>query len=54
MLTSKGIETDAAISRSGTPRSGLFSADLTIPDPVPSQFFFRHPDGNRYLVVDAS
>jgi len=35
----------------GVPRSGLVSIEVTIEDPVPAQFFFRDPDGNRFLIV---
>jgi hypothetical protein len=33
------------------PRAGLVSLDVTIADPVPSQFFFRDTEGNRFLIV---
>jgi catechol 2,3-dioxygenase-like lactoylglutathione lyase family enzyme len=42
---------DAEIARTGKRRSGLISVEATVPDPVPSQFFFRDPDGNRFLIV---
>lgn len=40
------------IARRGKGRTGLFSAAVTIPDPVPPQFFFRDPDGNQFLIVE--
>jgi hypothetical protein len=42
---------DTEIARTGKRRSGLVSLDAIIGDPVPSQFFFRDPDGNRLLIV---
>jgi catechol 2,3-dioxygenase-like lactoylglutathione lyase family enzyme len=53
-LQAKGVDVDGEIARKGTRRSGLTSVLATIVDPVPAQFFFRDPDGNRFLVVDAS
>ena len=50
-LRSGGVEVDAKIARTGKRRSGLVSTDVSIGDPVPAQFFFRDPDGNRFLVV---
>lgn len=50
-LRAKGVDVDVAIARTGTSRSGLVSVEATIEDPVPAQFFFRDPDGNRFLVV---
>ena len=50
-LLSHGVEVDTQIAREGTLRSGLISTEATIPDPVPPQFFFRDPDGNRFLIV---
>jgi catechol 2,3-dioxygenase-like lactoylglutathione lyase family enzyme len=47
----RGVDVDAEIARKGKHRSGLVSVDATVPDPVPSQFFFRDPDGNRFLIV---
>jgi catechol 2,3-dioxygenase-like lactoylglutathione lyase family enzyme len=52
-LRAKGIDVDAVIARTGTPRSGLVSIEATVHDPVPAQFFFRDPDGNRFLVVQS-
>src|SRR3954454_4702742 len=50
-LTSKGVDVDAEIARDGTAREGLVSPAITVENPVPAQFFFRDPDGNRFLVV---
>jgi catechol 2,3-dioxygenase-like lactoylglutathione lyase family enzyme len=50
-LRAAGVDVDAEIARKGSSRSGLISADATVPDPVPAQFFFRDPDGNRFLIV---
>jgi catechol 2,3-dioxygenase-like lactoylglutathione lyase family enzyme len=52
-LRARGVDVDAEISCKGKRRSGLVSTDVTIPDPVPSQFFFRDNDGNRFLIVAA-
>jgi catechol 2,3-dioxygenase-like lactoylglutathione lyase family enzyme len=48
------VDVDAAIARTGTPRTGLVSADAVVEDPVPAQCFFRDPDGNRFLLVQPS
>jgi catechol 2,3-dioxygenase-like lactoylglutathione lyase family enzyme len=50
-LRARGVEVDAEIARAGTPRSGLVSTEVSVEDPVPAQFFFRDPDGNRFLIV---
>jgi catechol 2,3-dioxygenase-like lactoylglutathione lyase family enzyme len=50
-LRESGVDVDERIAREGTPRTGLVSADATVEDPVPAQFFFRDPDGNRFLIV---
>jgi catechol 2,3-dioxygenase-like lactoylglutathione lyase family enzyme len=50
-LGERGVDVDARIAREGTPRTGLVSGDATVEDPVPAQFFFRDPDGNRFLIV---
>ncbi|HEX4499403.1 MAG TPA: VOC family protein [Thermoanaerobaculia bacterium] len=52
-LLARGVDVDAEIARQGTPRVGLVSLQVTIPDPVPPQFFFRDLDGNRFLIVAA-
>jgi catechol 2,3-dioxygenase-like lactoylglutathione lyase family enzyme len=50
-LQARGVDVDPEIARTGTPRSGLVSLTATVEDPVPAQFFFRDPDGNRFLIV---
>jgi len=50
-LRARGVDVDAEIARTGTPRSGLVSIEATVADPVPAQFFFRDIDGNRFLIV---
>ena len=50
-LRARGVDVDAEIARKGKRRSGLVSVEATVPDPVPSQFFFRDPDRNRFLIV---
>jgi catechol 2,3-dioxygenase-like lactoylglutathione lyase family enzyme len=50
-LRAAGATVDPAVAGSGSSRSGLVSLDVTVPDPVPAQFFVRDPDGNRFLVV---
>ncbi|MCW3065264.1 MAG: hypothetical protein JWN32_2436 [Solirubrobacterales bacterium] len=50
-LRASGVDVDAEIARTGKRRSGLVSTDVSIGDPVPSQFFFRDIDGNRFLIV---
>jgi catechol 2,3-dioxygenase-like lactoylglutathione lyase family enzyme len=50
-LRAKGVDVDEQIARAGTPRSGLVSDEATVEDPVPAQFLFRDPDGNRFLIV---
>ncbi len=50
-LRAQGVEVDAVIATAGTQRQGLIALDVTISDPVPPQFSFRDPDGNRFLVV---
>ena len=46
-----GVEVDDVIARTGTPRTGLIAQTVSVPDPVPAQFFFRDLDGNRFLIV---
>jgi catechol 2,3-dioxygenase-like lactoylglutathione lyase family enzyme len=50
-LRASGVDVDEEIARKGKSRSGLISLEATIRDPVPSQFFFRDLDGNRFLIV---
>jgi hypothetical protein len=45
------VDVDAEIAGTGRRRAGLVSIEVTIPDPVPAQLFFRDPDGNRFLIV---
>jgi catechol 2,3-dioxygenase-like lactoylglutathione lyase family enzyme len=52
-LRAKGVDVDAEIARQGNRRSGLISTTAIVPDPVPSQFFFRDLDGNRFLIVQS-
>jgi catechol 2,3-dioxygenase-like lactoylglutathione lyase family enzyme len=53
-LRARGVDVDADIARTGTPRSGLVSSAVSVEDPVPAQFFVRDPDGNRFLIVQAN
>jgi catechol 2,3-dioxygenase-like lactoylglutathione lyase family enzyme len=53
-LRARGVDVDAEIGHTGTPRSGLVSSTVSVRDPVPAQFFVRDPDGNRFLVVATS
>jgi catechol 2,3-dioxygenase-like lactoylglutathione lyase family enzyme len=50
-LRTQGVDVDAEIGRDGTARPGLVSTDVLVESPVPPQFFFRDPDGNRFLIV---
>jgi catechol 2,3-dioxygenase-like lactoylglutathione lyase family enzyme len=50
-LRARGVDVDGDIARTGTPRPGLVSAEVSVADPVPAQFFVRDPDGNRFLMV---
>jgi catechol 2,3-dioxygenase-like lactoylglutathione lyase family enzyme len=49
----RGVVVDAEIACKGNRRQGLVSLEVSIPDPVPRQFFFRDTDGNRFLIVEA-
>lgn len=49
-LRARGVDVDE-IAGAGASRAGLLSTDATVPDPVPAQFLFRDPDGNRFLIV---
>jgi catechol 2,3-dioxygenase-like lactoylglutathione lyase family enzyme len=51
-LRARGVEVDPEIARAGTARPGLVSTEVSVADPVPPQFFFRDPDGNRFLIVE--
>lgn len=50
-LLAKGVDVDPQIAHTGQRRSGLISLEVIVENPVPSQFFFRDIDGNRFLVV---
>jgi len=50
-LVAGGVDVDPEIARAGNSRSGLVSTEVSVANPVPPQFFFRDPDGNRFLVV---
>jgi catechol 2,3-dioxygenase-like lactoylglutathione lyase family enzyme len=50
-LRASGVDVDAEVARTGSRRPGLVSLAVSIADPVPPQFFFRDPDGNRFLIV---
>lgn len=52
-LRANGVNVDAEIARTGTQRAGLVSLDVSVDNPVPAQFLFRDPDGNRFLVVQS-
>jgi catechol 2,3-dioxygenase-like lactoylglutathione lyase family enzyme len=49
-LRARGVDVDE-IAAAGGSRAGLLSTDATVSDPVPAQFLFRDPDGNRFLIV---
>jgi catechol 2,3-dioxygenase-like lactoylglutathione lyase family enzyme len=51
-LRARGVDV-SEIARTGTRRSGLFSDEVIVDDPMPPQFYFRDLDGNRFLVVQA-
>jgi catechol 2,3-dioxygenase-like lactoylglutathione lyase family enzyme len=53
-LRASGVDVDAEIAGKGKRRTGLIALDASIPDPIPAQFCFRDPDGNRFLIVQAS
>src|SRR4051812_11235173 len=44
LLLAAGVPVDEAVAGKGTPRAGLVSLEVQVPDPVPAQFFFRDPD----------
>lgn len=51
-LRKRGVDiVDEQIGKIGTSRLGLISTEVVIKDPVPPQFSFRDPDGNRFLLV---
>jgi catechol 2,3-dioxygenase-like lactoylglutathione lyase family enzyme len=49
-LRARGVDVEEIASAGGS-RVGLLSTDARVPDPVPAQFLFRDPDGNRFLIV---
>jgi catechol 2,3-dioxygenase-like lactoylglutathione lyase family enzyme len=51
-MVAAGVEVDPAIAGPGVSRPGLVGLDVEVASPVPRQFGFRDPDGNRFLVVD--
>lgn len=51
-MRANGVDVDAEIGRMGASRPGLFSTQITVKDPMPPQFSFRDPDGNRFLIVE--
>jgi catechol 2,3-dioxygenase-like lactoylglutathione lyase family enzyme len=51
-LRNRGVEADEHIAGAGQPRDLLSGSGGEVPDPMPRMFFFRDPDGNRFLVVD--
>jgi catechol 2,3-dioxygenase-like lactoylglutathione lyase family enzyme len=51
-LREREVDVDEEIGRAGSRRAGLVSIEASVGDPVPPQFFFRDPDGNRFLVVE--
>ena len=50
-LKKKGVTIDAEIAGKGSSRQGLIGLKARVENPVPAQFFFRDPDGNRFLMV---
>ncbi len=52
ILRKRGVDiVDEQIGKIGTSRLGLISTEVIIKDPMPLQFSFRDPDGNRFLLV---
>jgi catechol 2,3-dioxygenase-like lactoylglutathione lyase family enzyme len=51
-LRARGVQVDAEIGREGGARPLHFDSGRELRNPVPLMFFFRDPDGNRFLVVD--
>lgn len=50
-LRARCVDVDDEIASTGGSRRGLVSLTATVHDPVPAQFCFRDPDGNRFLIV---
>jgi catechol 2,3-dioxygenase-like lactoylglutathione lyase family enzyme len=53
-LRAGGVDVDEEVASKGSRRSGLLSLEVSVPDPVPRQFFLRDTDGNRFLVVESA
>lgn len=53
-LERAGVVVDRAVARTGVARGGLVSREVRVADPVPAQFHLSDPDGNRFLVVEAT
>jgi catechol 2,3-dioxygenase-like lactoylglutathione lyase family enzyme len=51
-LLAQGVDVDREVARAGSRRPGIVSLAASVSDPVPPQFFFRDPDGNRFLIVE--
>jgi catechol 2,3-dioxygenase-like lactoylglutathione lyase family enzyme len=49
-LRARGVDGEE-IASAGESRVGLLGTDATVADPVPAQFLFRDPDGNRFSIV---
>ena len=53
-LRARGVEVDADVARDGRARPLLFDTGRRMRNAtVPSMFFFRDIDGNRFLMVEA-
>jgi catechol 2,3-dioxygenase-like lactoylglutathione lyase family enzyme len=52
-LAARGVDIEA-IAGAGSSRRGLNSESITITNLVPPQCLFRDPDGNRFLLVQAT
>jgi catechol 2,3-dioxygenase-like lactoylglutathione lyase family enzyme len=52
-MQSRGVDVDADVARAGAPASVRIGA-VELVGPVPPMFWFRDPDGNALLLVEAS
>ena len=52
-MQSRGVDVDAEVARAGAPASVRIGA-VELVGPVPPMFWFRDPDGNALLLVEAS
>jgi catechol 2,3-dioxygenase-like lactoylglutathione lyase family enzyme len=52
-MQSRGVDVDAEVARAGAPASIRIGA-VELAGPVPPMFWFRDPDGNALLLVEAS